>query len=259
MIDTHTHIDGEEFSRDLDEVVERAKAEGVKAVFLPNIDEHSLDAMADACTRYPDFCFPMYGLHPTEVRDDYIDQLEAIFARAENDSRMIAVGEIGLDLYWTRAMAQQQANAFRRQVEYAITHSLPMSIHVRGAFPLMFEIFSHFDSASLVGSLHCFSGTREDAERIVAQYPNLMFGVNGTFTYKKSPLPEIFSSVIPADRVLLETDAPYLSPVPRRGTRNEPSYLKFVLSALADAYGLPVAEMEAITESNTRQLFSKYK
>lgn len=258
MIDTHTHIDGEEFSADLPEVVERAKAAGVKAVFLPNIDERSLDAMDSACREYPDFCFPMYGLHPTEVRENYLEQLDVIFKRAENDSRMIAVGEIGLDLYWDKSMAVQQTDAFSRQIEYALSHDMPMSIHIRNAFELMFEVFSHFDGKSLVGSLHCFSGTREDAERVVADYPNLMFGANGTFTYKKSALPEIFSSVIPVDKVLLETDAPYLSPLPYRGKRNEPSYVKRVLVALAQAYGISEEEMERISEDNTRRLFKRY-
>ena len=259
MIDTHTHIDGKEFDDDRSEVIARAVSEGVKAIFLPNIDVCSLDALHSACSQYPDVCYPMYGLHPEEVCDDFRSQLDIILQHADNDPRIIGVGEIGLDLYWEQDKADLQAQAFSMQIEYAIRRHLPMSIHIRNAFPLMYDVFSHFDATQLVGSLHCFSGTREDAVRINEQYPNLMFGVNGTFTYKKSQLPDIFAEVIPVDKVLLETDAPYLSPVPLRGKRNEPSHLKHVLSRLAEAYHIDAADMERITEDNTHRLFHLYK
>ncbi len=255
MIDTHTHIDGEEFEQDRDEVIARAKAAGVTHILLPNIDTMSLLAMDEACNMYSDICYPMYGLHPTSVAADYEQQLQYIFAAAEVDKRIVGIGEIGLDLYWDDTYKSQQADAFARQIEYAIKHNLPMSIHIRNAFELMYEVFSNFDPQKIVGSLHCFSGSANDALRCTSQYPNLMFGVNGTFTYKKSELPEIFSAHIPINKVLLETDAPYLSPLPHRGKRNEPSNLPLILQKLADTYNLSTTETEQITNANAQRLF----
>ena len=255
MIDTHTHIDGEEFEQDRDEVIARAKSVGVSRILLPNIDTMSLLAMDEACNLYPEICLPMYGLHPTSVDADYQQQLECIYAAANVDKRIVGVGEIGLDLYWDDTFRQQQADAFKWQINYAIEHHLPMSIHIRNAFDLMYEVFEQFDPQLIVGSLHCFSGTAADAQRCTSTYPNLMYGVNGTFTYKKSELPQIFANYIPINKVLLETDAPYLSPLPNRGKRNEPSYLPLVLQKLSEAYQLSADEVEQITDNNARQLF----
>ena len=255
MIDTHTHIDGEEFEQDRDEIIARAKQAGVSRILLPNIDTMSLLAMDESCNLYPDICSPMYGLHPTSVDADYQQQLQFIFEAAKVDKRIVGIGEIGLDLYWNDTFCQQQADAFKWQINYAIEHHLPMSIHIRNAFDLMYEVFSQFNSQLLVGSLHCFSGSDADAKRCISSYPNLMYGVNGTFTYKKSELPRIFAENIPIDKVLLETDAPYLSPIPHRGKRNEPSYLPLILQKLSEVYELPVDEVEQITDNNARQLF----
>lgn len=255
MIDTHTHIDGEEFETDRDEIITRAKAAGVSHILLPNIDMMSLLAMDEACNMYGDICCPMYGLHPTSVSEDYREQLDAIFSAADVDKRIVGVGEIGLDLYWEDKYKKEQAEAFAWQIDYAIKKNLPMSMHIRNAFELMYEVFERFDREKLVGSLHCFSGTREDAQRCMKQYPNLMYGVNGTFTYKNSSLPDIFANEIPLDKVLLETDAPYLSPGKYRGKRNEPSYLPLVVEKLSEVYGKTPKEIEGITDENAIRLF----
>lgn len=255
MIDTHTHIDGEEFEEDRDSIVERARQAGVTKILLPNIDMMSLLAMDEACNMYGDICRPMYGLHPTSVAEDYKEQLQAIFAAAEMDKRIVGVGEIGLDLYWDDKYKAEQSDAFAWQIDYAIRKRLPMSIHIRNAFEQMYEVFGRFEGVQLVGSLHCFSGTKEDAKRCIDSYPNLMYGVNGTFTYKKSALPEIFSELIPLEKVLLETDAPYLSPGKYRGKRNEPSYLPIVVERLSEVYGVSIGEVERITDNNAKRMF----
>lgn len=256
MIDTHTHIDGEEFEQDRNEVISKAKEAGITHILLPNIDTMSLLAMDESCNLYPDICHPMYGLHPTSVADDYKQQLEYIFAAADVDKRIVGVGEIGLDLYWDDKYKAEQAEAFKWQIDYAIKHQKPMSIHIRNAFELMYDVFQNFEAEKLVGSLHCFSGTIDDAKKCTEKYPNLMYGVNGTFTYKNSPLPQIFAEVIPLEKVLLETDAPYLSPLPNRGKRNEPSNLKFVLKKVAETYNISLAEAEQITDANAHRLFN---
>lgn len=255
MIDTHTHIFAEEFVDDVPLVIERAQKEGVKAILLPNEDEQSLEALAKMCDDYVGYCFPLYGLHPTEVRDNYQQQLNEIFAFAEAKANMIGVGEIGLDLYWDDSNKEQQIKAFEWQIDYSINHQLPMSIHCRNAYGLLFDILSEFNSNKIYGSLHCFSGSAEDAEKAVNKYPHLMFGINGSFTYKKSAMPQIFQSIIPTSRIVLETDAPYLSPVPKRGQRNEPANLSLLLPFVAKNYGVTMAEMENITEQNATKLF----
>lgn len=255
MIDTHTHIDGEEFESDRDQIIDRAKKAGVTKILLPNIDMMSLLALDESCNMYPDICCPMYGLHPTSVAEDYKTQLEAIFMAADVDDRKVGVGEIGLDMYWDDKYREEQKDAFAWQIDYAIGHQLPMSIHIRNAFPEMFEVFGRYDGKLLVGSLHCFSGSEEDAMKCVRDYPNLMFGVNGTLTYKKSLLPEIFAKHIPFDRVLIETDAPYLSPLPHRGERNEPSFLPLVIKKLAEVYNKTEIDVERMTDANATKLF----
>lgn len=255
MIDTHTHIDGEEFEQDRDDIIARAKQAGVKAILLPNIDMMSLLAMDESCNLYPDICKPMYGLHPENVDENYMSQLEAIFMAADADDRKVGVGEIGLDLHWDDKYKKEQIEAFKWQIGYAIEHKLPMSIHVRDAFAELYEVFAGYNASELVGVLHCFSGGEEDAKRCVAEYPGMMFGVNGTFTYKKSMLPDIFSKHVPIDRVVLETDAPYLAPVPFRGKKNEPSYLPKIAESLADAYGMTVDEVERVTDSNAIRMY----
>lgn len=254
MIDTHTHIYGKEFADDIEDVVERARRVGVEAIILPNENEKSLEALASMCDKYKGYCFPLYGLHPTEVTKDYQLQLNEIFAFAKERNDSKGIGEIGLDLYWDQSMITEQIEAFAWQIDYSIQNNLPMSIHCRNAYEQLFNVFAQFPQNKLVGSLHCFSGTMDDAKRLMTLYPNILFGVNGTFTYKKSQLPEIFKT-IPLEKVILETDAPYLSPLPYRGKRNEPSYMQYVVQTIAQVYNKSVSDVQFITTENARNLF----
>lgn len=255
MIDTHTHIYAEQFDSDRSEVVARALSAGVSKMLIPNEDADSLTAVAQLCREYSGTCFPLYGLHPTSVGTDYAEQIQRIFAYGEEQGNMVGVGEIGLDLYWDKSTAELQAQAFAQQIQYAIERKLPMSVHIRNAFELFYEVASHFDASQLVGSLHCFAGSGSDAERIVATYPHLMFGFNGTCTYKNSPIEEQLRHV-PLSRIVLETDAPYLAPVPHRGKRNEPSFVPLVAQKIAAVTGKSLSEVEASTTQNALSLFS---
>ncbi len=254
MIDTHTHIYGERFTADLDEVINRATSAGVVAMILPNEDEKSLSDVARVCAQYKQ-CLPLYGLHPTSVTENYVHQLDEIFQFAQQQTNVVGVGEIGLDLYWDKTHLREQKDAFCTQLRYAQAHNLPVSIHIRDAFEALYECLHDFQPDDIRGSLHCFSGTLDDALRLEKRYPNLYFGFNGTCTYKKSHLPSV-AAQLPLEKLLLETDAPYLSPVPHRGKRNEPSYLPFVAQTLAAAKSLDVATIMQATHNNAKRLFS---
>lgn len=255
MIDTHTHIYTKEFTSDVNDVILRAKESGVSKILLPNVDVDSLDKIADLCDKNIGVCYPMYGLHPTDMTTDYENELKRIFDFAERRGDMVGVGEIGLDLYWSDELKEEQEKAFRWQVEYALKHDMPMSIHIRNAFDMFWSIIVDYRAEDIKGVLHCFSGTEDDARRVMLEYPNLMFGVNGTITYKKSQLPEIFRKLIPLERFLLETDAPYLSPVPHRGKRNEPSNLIYIRDYLGEIYGVDASVIEHKTDENAKRLF----
>ncbi len=253
MIDTHTHIYEGQFDHDRADVVSRAKAANVQTILLPNEDENSLDRLSATCAEFP-VCRALYGLHPTEVRENYKEQLETIFSFAEKQANVVGVGEIGLDLYWDKSKADIQAEAFALQIQYSIEHRLPMSIHIREAFDLFFDVVSQFPNEQIVGSLHCFSGSIETAQQILNSYPNLSFGFNGTCTYKKSHLPDVLR-MLPKNKILLETDAPYLAPIPNRGKRNEPSFLTFVLEHISKNLNISPIELDQITTDNARSLF----
>lgn len=255
MIDTHTHIYTKEFTADVDDVIANAQSNGVSKILLPNVDVKSLTHIAELCDKYPGVCYPMYGLHPTDMTKDYEQELSTIFTFAEQRGDMVGVGEIGLDLYWSDELKAEQEQAFRLQVDYAIKHRLPMSIHIRNAFDMFWNIMNDYNPSDIEGVLHCFSGDEDDARRAVEHYPNLMFGVNGTITYKNSKLPEIFRKLIPLSRVLLETDAPYLSPIPNRGKRNEPSNLLYVRDFLGLIYEKKAEEICRETDKNACQMF----
>lgn len=255
MIDTHTHIYTKEFTSDVNDVILRAKESGVSKILLPNVDVDSLDKIADLCDKNIGVCYPMYGLHPTDMTTDYENELKRIFDFAERRGDMVGVGEIGLDLYWSDELKEEQEKAFRWQVEYALKHDMPMSIHIRNAFGMFWSIIVDYRAEDIKGVLHCFSGTEDDARRVMSEFPNLMFGVNGTITYKKSQLPEIFRKLIPVERFLLETDAPYLSPVPHRGKRNEPSNLIYIRDYLGEIYGVDASVIEHKTDENAKRLF----
>ena len=259
MIDTHTHIYGREFSSDINEVIQRAKEAGVTKILLPNTDEESLSEIDSLCIDYSGFCFPMYGLHPTEiVLSRWKEQLDSIISHAEtNIARCIACGEIGFDFHYGRESEEVQYICLKTQVGWAISHHLPISFHVRDAYPEFINFLKQFSPNDIKGSLHCLSGNSAEALFIRDNYQNLQFGIGGTITYKNSKNPSMIKEgIIPLDRIVLETDAPYLAPVPLRGKRNEPSYLTHVVSFIAEITNRSYDDIVSITDSNAKHIFS---
>lgn len=255
MIDTHSHIYLKEFDHDRRTVVERAQMEGVEAILLPNIDLSSIDPMVDLATQFPGYCHPMMGLHPTSVDESFESVLEEIlswFGRR----RFCAVGEIGIDLYWDRTFKSQQIAAFEMQLLKAKELNLPVVIHCRNAFEeVLSSVEKHLDGG-LRGVFHSFSGTVSEVQRIV-EFGSFMIGINGIVTFKNSSIIGAVKT-IPLAKLVVETDAPYLAPVPHRGRRNEPAYVAEIVKSLAHLRGMPVDEMEILTANNARQLFNLF-
>lgn len=253
MIDTHSHIFGEEFQEDLPEVIARAKEVGVEKIFMPNIDDTTIDAMLDTCRQYPGYCYPMLGYHPTSVDADSMPKVKEMKNRLAEGHPYIAIGEVGLDLYWDKTFLKEQQQVLEEQIQWALEWNLPLVIHCREAFPELFEVLRPYKDTSLTGVFHSFTGTADEAEELV-DYSKFMIGVNGVVTFKKSTLPEVLTK-IPMERLVLETDSPYLSPVPFRGKRNETSYVKRVAVKLAELYGMEIGEVERQTTANALKVF----
>lgn len=253
VIDTHAHLYDEAFRGDIAEVVARAKGIGVEKVFLPNIDETSWPGMLRLCASWPGIFYPMCGLHPTEVRADYAEVLDRMEARRK-DAAFIGIGEVGLDLYWDRTFEREQKDAFVRQVEWAVAWRLPLMIHSRSAQAELVDLLSPYRSKGITGVFHCFGGTLDEAHELLA-FDGFMLGVNGVLTFKKSGLPDVLQQV-PLERIVVETDAPYLAPVPFRGKRNESAYLYYIISRLAEVYGLPVETIAWQTAENALKTFT---
>ena len=254
LIDTHSHIYLPEFDEDRDAVVSRAIDAGVKTVLLPNIGASTMPALLDMVAAYPALCRPMAGLHPTSVAEGYAAELDAVRRDLDNVGGLVAVGEIGLDLYWDTTYRRQQMEAFDAQLDMAAEHDLPVVIHCRNAFDDMMDILeNHLRVHDIRGVAHSFTGTVCQAERLMSD-TNLYVGVNGIVTFKKSDLPQVLRH-IPIDRVVPETDAPYLAPVPHRGRRNESAFVVDVVRKIAEVYGLDFDKTAAVMEANARKLF----
>ncbi len=254
MIDTHSHIYGPEFSQDIAEVVSRAKDAGVERILLPNIDKDSVRQMNTLCRQYPGYMFPMMGLHPTDVGEDYLEQLTWMQTLLDEPCHpYIAIGEVGLDFYWDTTFAVQQRDAFRRQVEWAVRYGLPLMIHTRAAHAELLRILDDYREENLTGVFHCFGGTLEEAWQLLS-FNGFVLGVGGVVTYKKSALPEVLKE-IPLNRIVLETDSPYLAPSPHRGKRNESSYLAYIVARVAEIYKVPAKEVEKATNENVSRIF----
>ncbi|NSW94081.1 MAG: TatD family hydrolase [Bacteroidales bacterium] len=252
LIDTHTHLYLPEFDNDRDQVVERAVKNGIVKLLMPNIDIDSVYKMLETENRYPGICYSMIGLHPTSVGKDYLSQL----ARLQNLSanfRFYAVGEIGIDLYWDQTYFKEQVDAFKKQVEFALNAGLPVVIHVRNAFEETFEALEEFTDKGLKGVFHAFSGTVKDAEKAIKM--GFKLGIGGVVTFKKSGLDTIVKAVGP-ENIVLETDSPYLAPVPHRGKRNESSFLRLVSKKVAEILNTTEEEIAAVTYLNSVQLFN---
>jgi len=254
LTDTHTHLFASEFDTDRAEMVNRAIEKGITRLFLPNIDAESIESMLSMCKAFPDTCFPMMGLHPCSVFDDYESQL-AIVREWLDKEKFYAIGEMGIDLYHDVTYAEQQKKAFRKQVEWAKELGLPIVIHCRNSFNEVMEIVTEMKDNRLKGIFHCFSGTLEDARKVMA-LGDFMMGIGGTVTYKNSTLPQVLTKV-PLEYIVLETDSPYLTPVPFRGKRNESSYLYYVAEKLSLIYNLPIEQIADITTKNSIKVFGR--
>ena len=255
IIDTHTHIYTEEFDADRADVVARALEAGVGILLLPNINAASIAPLLETCRQWPDMCFPLIGLHPEDVRDDYTAVLEEMKTCLSPAPLFIGIGEVGLDFYWDTTYKAEQLRAFEQQLGWAAEYRLPVVIHQRAAFDELYALMESFRSEALTGIFHCFSGTTEEAEKLLS-FPGFMLGIGGTVTYKKSTLPDVLRSAVPLDRIVVETDAPYLAPVPHRGQRNEPAFITATVSRLADIYDTTPDAVTAQTTANARTLFT---
>lgn len=251
MIDTHCHLDGEEFAEDLEAVIARAREAGVEAIGVPGIDLKSCKTVMELCRRYPDYCFPMLGLHPEEVRDDWKEVLNAI---APMLSEVIAIGEVGLDFYWSREFEEAQLQVFEEQVRWSVEMRLPLMIHCRKAQNEMLHILKRYKEELPGGVFHCFTGNTIEAQELL-QFDHFVLGIGGVLTFKKSKLPETLLEAVPLERIVLETDAPYMAPVPMRGQRNEPAFVAHVRRKLAEVYGVSEETVDRVTTANVQRIF----
>lgn len=251
LIDTHCHLYVEEFKNDVDAVIVRAQAQGVEQFYLPGIDSESIPAMLALEASYPGVCKAMMGLHPCYVKENYLQELNMVQYWLEQRD-FPAIGEIGLDYYWDTSFKTQQQEAFETQMGWAQERGLPIVIHTRNAMQETIEMVKPFAAKGLKGIFHCFSGSYESAKQIVDM--GFLLGIGGVITYKNAGLPKALEN-IGVEHLVLETDAPYLSPVPYRGKRNESAYLLHIAEVLAGAKGITVAELASITTANAIALF----
>lgn len=267
IVDTHTHLDGEEFDEDRSEVILRAKEAGVGMVFLPAIDVKTSEAVLKLSHEYPGYAYPMVGLHPEEVKADWKEQLKKIEAILDEHltavdglngikykSDYIAIGEIGLDFYWSREFEKEQLEAFEKQVEWSYETGLPLMIHCRKAQNEMLHILRKWKDKLPGGVFHCFTGNQQEAKELL-EYDNFVLGIGGVSTFKSSHLREDLPAAVPLEGIVLETDSPYMAPVPYRGKRNESAFVVQVMKTLATAYGVSEEEVAKVTNQNVERVF----
>jgi len=250
-IDSHTHLYLDAFSADQDDMISRAVEAGISHMFLPNIDSSTIAPMFNLANKYPETCFPMIGLHPTSVKANFRKELHIIESHL-NRKGIIAIGETGIDLYWDKTFLIEQTEVFKIQIGWAKEMKLPLVIHARDSFPEIFKVLDETGTQGLSGVFHSFTGSTEVLEKALSY--DLLIGINGIVTFKNSSLGEVMQS-IPLDRLLLETDAPFLAPVPHRGKRNESSYLVEIAAKVAEIHNLTVEEIGKITSRNAENLF----
>jgi TatD DNase family protein len=253
LIDTHAHLYSKEFLEDFDEVVVKSKNNGVHKILLPNIDEQSIERMHLISQEDPEFFIPMMGIHPCYVKENWEEQVELVESYLSKPNRYCAVGEIGIDLFWDKALVEQQKHSFRAQIKLAIKHRLPIVIHARDSFDEIFEIVDQENCQELTGVFHCFTGTVEQANRII-NYGGFKIGIGGVVTFKNSGLDKVVAQ-IPLKHLVLETDSPYLPPVPYRGKRNESSYLNLIADKISDIHEVPLSQVAQVTSDNATQVF----
>ena len=253
--DTHTHLYAEEFDADRDQVVQNAIDKGVNYLFLPNIDRKYFPEMMDLCLRHPDHCFPMIGLHPTSVKSNYQDELDFITEKlTRTDYKFYAIGEMGMDLYWDKTFAEEQAVALNVQLDLALKYHLPVVIHTRNSFQEVILILEEKKSTHLSGVFHCFGGSVDQAKKAIGL--GFFLGIGGIITYKNSGLQKVIVEV-GLENLILETDSPWLTPVPYRGQRNESSFIPIIAQKIAEIKNIPVEEVARITTENALKLFNR--
>jgi TatD DNase family protein len=252
LTDTHAHLYSEEFKEDVDAMISRCIEKNISRIFLPNIDTKSIEPMLALCKKHPENLFPMMGLHPCSVKENYLSELNIIQQELEKNT-YYAIGEIGIDLYWDKTFIEEQKNAFRTQIKWAKERKLPIVIHARDSFKEIFEIVDEENDEQLTGIFHCFTGTIEDAKKII-NYGGFKLGIGGVVTFKSSGLDSVLKHV-DIKHLVLETDAPYLAPVPYRGKINESSYVELVALKLCDIYDLSLTEIANITTQNAIEVF----
>ena len=241
FIDTHTHLFASEFDNDIDIVIKNALDNGISKMLLPNIDSTTTTKMLQLCDRHPNNCYPMIGLHPCSVKKDNLEKEISHVEQMLSQNKFIAVGEIGLDLYWDKSNLDLQKIAFESQIELAKKYKLPIVIHVRDSFDEAIEIVERLNDYNLSGVFHCFTGNLEEAQRII-NLNNFYLGIGGVVTFKNGGINKIINQVS-LDRIILETDSPYLSPTPFRGTRNESRYLLNIAHKMAELYNIDIVDM----------------
>ncbi|CAL2089570.1 TatD family hydrolase [Tenacibaculum sp. 190524A02b] len=251
ITDTHTHLYSEQFDEDRSTMITRAKEAGVSRFFIPAIDSSYTERMLDLEQKYPDDVFLMMGLHPTSVKENYLEEL-ALVKEWIDQRNFYAIGEIGIDLYWDKTFLPQQQEAFKTQIQWAKEKKLPIVIHCREAFDEIFEVLEEEKSDDLFGIFHCFTGTLEQAKQAISY--NMKLGIGGVATFKNGKIDK-FLHEIDLKHIVLETDAPYLAPTPYRGKRNESSYITNVIDKLVDIYGLSFQEISEITTKNSKDVF----
>ena len=253
FIDTHTHLFASEFDNDIEIVIKNALDNGISKMLLPNIDSTTTTKMLQLCDRHPNNCYPMIGLHPCSIKKDNLEKEISHVEQMLSQNKFIAVGEIGLDLYWDKSTLDLQKIAFESQIELAKKYKLPIAIHVRDSFDEAIEIVERLNDYNLSGVFHCFTGNLEEAQRII-NLKNFYLGIGGVVTFKNGGINKIINQVS-LDRIILETDSPYLSPTPFRGTRNESKYLLNIAHKMAELYNIDIEDIAKKTTKNAIDLF----
>ena len=251
LIDTHSHIYSTDFINDLDEVIQRAYSNDVRKIILPNIDSSSVKNLLNLVDTYPHICIPLMGLHPTSINNDYQEELQVVEYWLKK-RKFYGIGEIGIDLYWDKSFLEEQTHAFRVQLDLACEYQLPVVVHVRDSFDEVYQVIKEEKYNCLTGVFHSFTGTIEQANLIIAL--GFKIGVGGIVTFKKSGMDQIVKQIDPS-HLVLETDSPYLTPVPFRGKRNESSYLVYIAQKIADLHNMTVGDIAKVTTDNARKLF----
>ena len=251
FVDTHTHLYSEEFIADIDVALKKAIDAGVEKFFLPNIDSSSIDVMHALCEKYPRHCFPMMGLHPCSVKENYKKELAIAYKYLQN-RKYTAVGEIGIDLYWDKIFYKEQVEAFEQQINWALEFNLPIVIHCRNSFDEIFEVLCSFKKLPK-GIFHCFSGNAEQAQKIINK-TNFKLGIGGVVTFKNSGLDKAIENV-DLKHLVLETDSPYLAPMPYRGKRNESAYIPLIAAKIAEVKKCSLLEIAIATTANAKEIF----